>query len=391
MLRRISPSQSFHCAGVRSSRIMPIFTTPVRFNHDKISSNESEVITEQQQSHQQYGLAFASYFTPSSVLRTSTTYRALRSFYKDPWRYASNNNNSGGGGSGGNNSGGGSGSGSNNNNDNEDNDLSEEEVYLTVRNLIVRFAIASAVLYYLSLPKGTHISLDEIARINDMAAMMKESGEMQSAPLHFTHAYVYNTYVQWYDDDSFLSYHYTAIPNVEHFDKLIAPIVAEKHNRMLKISYKYTSWSEWGVSAASIAVWIVPLFFIPVVISAFTRPIIPTSLTGGSKGGGNAKVNDVKKSMTFTPTFSNLTFKDVIGMQEAKQEIQEFIEFLGNPAKFAKLGAQIPNGALLLGPPGVGKTLLAKAVAGEAKASFIACCGSDFVELYAGMGALRVR
>src|SRR5207244_6170358 len=88
---------------------------------------------------------------------------------------------------------------------------------------------------------------------------------------------------------------------------------------------------------------------------------------------------------------SRVTFKDVAGCDEAKQELQEIIEFLKDPQKFQRLGGRIPKGALLLGPPGTGKTLLAKAVAGEAGVPFYSMSGSDFVEMFVGVGASRVR
>jgi ATP-dependent Zn protease len=84
-------------------------------------------------------------------------------------------------------------------------------------------------------------------------------------------------------------------------------------------------------------------------------------------------------------------FKHVAGMQNAKQEVLEFVDFLKNPEKYKKLGAKIPRGALLVGPPGTGKTLLAKAVAGEAGVPFLTISGSDFVQMYVGVGASRVR
>ena len=87
----------------------------------------------------------------------------------------------------------------------------------------------------------------------------------------------------------------------------------------------------------------------------------------------------------------NVKFNQVAGLQEAKKEIMEFVEFLKNPQKFRKLGAKIPRGALLVGPPGTGKTLLAKATAGEAKVPFFSISGSDFVEMFVGVGASRVR
>ena len=88
---------------------------------------------------------------------------------------------------------------------------------------------------------------------------------------------------------------------------------------------------------------------------------------------------------------TGITFKDVAGEDEAKESLQEVVDFLHNPGKYAKIGAKLPKGALLVGPPGTGKTLLAKAVAGEAKVPFFSLSGSDFIELYVGVGASRVR
>lgn len=87
----------------------------------------------------------------------------------------------------------------------------------------------------------------------------------------------------------------------------------------------------------------------------------------------------------------NVTFKDVAGADEAKQELEEVVEFLRNPGKFNAIGAKIPKGVLLFGPPGTGKTLLARAVAGEAGVPFFSISGSDFVEMFVGVGASRVR
>ena len=87
----------------------------------------------------------------------------------------------------------------------------------------------------------------------------------------------------------------------------------------------------------------------------------------------------------------DIKFKDVAGLDEAKLEIKEFVEFLKNPEKFKEMGARIPKGALLSGPPGTGKTMLAKAVAGEAQVPFLFMSGSDFVEMFVGVGAQRVR
>ncbi|BCW92124.1 MAG: ATP-dependent zinc metalloprotease FtsH [Thermoanaerobaculum sp.] len=108
-------------------------------------------------------------------------------------------------------------------------------------------------------------------------------------------------------------------------------------------------------------------------------------------GGNKALAFGKSRARMLTPDQKRVTFKDVAGVDEAKEELQEIIEFLKNPQKFAKLGGKIPKGVLLMGPPGTGKTLLAKAVAGEAEVPFFSISGSDFVEMFVGVGASRVR
>ncbi|NBU91779.1 MAG: ATP-dependent zinc metalloprotease FtsH [Flavobacteriia bacterium] len=118
-------------------------------------------------------------------------------------------------------------------------------------------------------------------------------------------------------------------------------------------------------------------------------------MTGGSGGGGGGgQIFNIGKSraqLYDKGKSTNVTFKDVAGLEGAKEEIVEIVEFLKNPKKYTDIGAKIPKGALLVGPPGTGKTLLAKAVAGEAKVPFFSLSGSDFVEMFVGVGASRVR
>ena len=114
----------------------------------------------------------------------------------------------------------------------------------------------------------------------------------------------------------------------------------------------------------------------------------------GMRGGGGSGVFSVGKSKARViekGEGTNVTFKDVAGQEGAKQEVQEIVDFLKNPSKYTELGGKIPKGALLVGPPGTGKTLLAKAVAGEADVPFFSMSGSDFVEMFVGVGASRVR
>ena len=134
---------------------------------------------------------------------------------------------------------------------------------------------------------------------------------------------------------------------------------------------------------------LMPIFFIVLVWMLFMR------LMGGGMGGagmgGIFNVGKSKAKMYEKGGDLGITFKDVAGQAGAKQEIQEIVEFLKNPQKYTDLGGKIPRGALLVGPPGTGKTLLAKAVAGEAGVPFFSMSGSDFVEMFVGVGASRVR
>ncbi|MBO7261831.1 MAG: AAA family ATPase, partial [Alistipes sp.] len=112
---------------------------------------------------------------------------------------------------------------------------------------------------------------------------------------------------------------------------------------------------------------------------------------GGGGGGGIMNVGKARAQMADKDNKNKVTFKDVAGLEEAKVEIMEIVDFLRKADKYKALGAKIPKGALLAGPPGTGKTLLAKAVAGEANVPFLSISGSDFVEMFVGVGAARVR
>ena len=132
---------------------------------------------------------------------------------------------------------------------------------------------------------------------------------------------------------------------------------------------------------------------LPIIIIIGVWIFIMRKMSGGGAGGGGQIINIGKsKAKLFDEkTDIKTTFKDVAGLEGAKEEIQEIVEFLKNPEKYTNLGGKIPKGALLVGPPGTGKTLLAKAVAGEAQVPFFSLSGSDFVEMFVGVGASRVR
>lgn len=132
-------------------------------------------------------------------------------------------------------------------------------------------------------------------------------------------------------------------------------------------------------------------YFGPIVLIIAVMVFMSRRMAGGNGAGGIFNVGKSKATVFDKNNGTNVTFKDVAGLAEAKVEIEEIVEFLKNPQRYTELGAKIPRGALLVGPPGTGKTLLAKAVAGEANVPFLSMSGSDFVEMFVGVGAARVR
>ena len=207
------------------------------------------------------------------------------------------------------------------------------------------------------------------------------------------------------------SYVYT-IPNVDIFYAMVKEVQDNAHKKVVK---NETVDAETGESAVveevqqeeyegvpikiitrrswltDILGWIVPLLLLVV----FWIVIMRVMGRGMGGGGGAGSVFNIGKSRAQlydkNSSSVNVTFKDVAGLEEAKVEIMEVVDFLKNPEKYTKLGGKIPKGVLLVGPPGTGKTLLAKSVAGEANVPFFSLSGSDFVEMFVGVGASRVR
>ncbi|MDE7401869.1 MAG: ATP-dependent zinc metalloprotease FtsH [Muribaculaceae bacterium] len=157
--------------------------------------------------------------------------------------------------------------------------------------------------------------------------------------------------------------------------------LAEQGKPQIKVSY------EKGSDLMKIF-W----YFGPIVLILAVMIFMSRRMTGGAPGSGGIFNVGKSKALVFNKdNGTNVTFKDVAGLAEAKVEIEEIVDFLKNPERYTELGAKIPRGALLVGPPGTGKTLLAKAVAGEADVPFLSMSGSDFVEMFVGVGAARVR
>lgn len=173
-------------------------------------------------------------------------------------------------------------------------------------------------------------------------------------------------------------------------DKLDEFLEKERENGSFSgtVRYEQEESSPWW----SIIVNIAPMLLLVVFWIFIMRRMSGGGASGG-EGGGPMGIFNVGKSRArlIEKEDAKVTFKDVAGQEGAKQEVQEIVDFLKNPAKYTELGGKIPKGALLVGPPGTGKTLLAKAVAGEADVPFFSMSGSDFVEMFVGVGASRVR
>jgi len=175
--------------------------------------------------------------------------------------------------------------------------------------------------------------------------------------------------------------HYTTeIADAQNFEKELAKAVQE--NKLKDYDFKIKD--DWSGLIFQI---------LPFVLIIGIWLYLMRRMSGGAGGGGGQIFNIGKSRAKLFDEKSEVktTFKDVAGLEGAKEEVQEIVEFLKNPEKYTVLGGKIPKGALLVGPPGTGKTLLAKAVAGEAKVPFFSLSGSDFVEMFVGVGASRVR
>jgi cell division protease FtsH len=153
------------------------------------------------------------------------------------------------------------------------------------------------------------------------------------------------------------------------------------------VSYTVDSESDWFSKSIS--------FLLPILLFVGLWILLMRKMGGGAGGGGGPggifNIGKSKATLFDKGTKVNITFADVAGLDEAKVEVMEIVDFLRNPKKYTALGGKIPKGALLVGPPGTGKTLLAKAMAGEAQVPFFSLSGSDFVEMFVGVGASRVR
>ncbi len=176
------------------------------------------------------------------------------------------------------------------------------------------------------------------------------------------------------------------VTKADEFEKRLTEYF--KANPELEVPYSPTQEGEWFAPVLN--------FLLPLLVIVLIWIMLMRKMGGGAGGGsggpgGIFNIGKSKATLFDKGTKVNITFADVAGLDEAKVEVMEIVDFLKNPKKYTSLGGKIPKGALLVGPPGTGKTLLAKAMAGEAQVPFFSMSGSDFVELFVGVGASRVR
>lgn len=183
------------------------------------------------------------------------------------------------------------------------------------------------------------------------------------------------------DDGTATSTVTAKIGDTEQFREDLDKLIASQYSDGTLKSYNYLPASEPWYRAAA-----------PYIIGGVVLIALFFFLSSRANGGPNGMANFTKANARFgIPTSQTVTFQDVAGADEEKEELAQIVDFLRDPKRYSRLGAKIPKGVLLVGPPGTGKTLLARAVAGEAGVSFLSISGSDFVELYVGVGASRVR
>ena len=205
----------------------------------------------------------------------------------------------------------------------------------------------------------------------------------------------YGTFIQMVDEDKF--------SKVEITDKRIAALGKGADEQQIyvtgrvddpqlverlmksKVEFSQVVPKEDSFIVSFFKNWVAPIFLFFILGQLFMR------FMGNRMGGGNAMTFGKSNAKVYVEAQTGKSFKDVAGQDEAKEALMEMVDFLHNPAKYKEIGANMPKGALLVGPPGTGKTLLAKAVAGEANVPFLSISGSDFVEMFVGVGASRVR
>ena len=255
------------------------------------------------------------------------------------------------------------------------------------------YALIGLALIIFNLISFSSISNDPI-RWDRFAQMVKDGDVERLEVVNEQYAYIYLDKDRLSDeryDDAAVSkfggpkpHYYFNIGPAEVFarrlDELNEDVSTDK-----RVEPQYIEKQNW---LGPILGWVLPiLLFVGIWLFIMRR----VSSSGGGPGGQIFNIGKSKATLFDKNTKVNVTFADVAGLDEAKEEVMEVVDFLRNPKKYTALGGKIPKGVLLVGPPGTGKTLMAKAVAGEAAVPFFSISGSDFVEMFVGVGASRVR
>lgn len=267
----------------------------------------------------------------------------------------------------GNNSGGGNGGGNGGNNGGKDNRNGQIVMAFILISLVALF-VMTLVTNHFSQMSSQEVSYSEFLQMvngeGDWKGKSVKSVEISSYEIEIT-----------LDSDKKTPYEQTSYYCGRVADEDLIPLLKEKGVEI------------FGAIPDNTSTWIYSIlsYLIPLVLLWIVFGIVMRRMGGGAMGVGKSTAKIYVERQT------GVTFKDVAGQDEAKESLQEVVDFLHNPAKYRDIGAKLPKGALLVGPPGTGKTLLAKAVAGEAKVPFFSLAGSDFVEMFVGVGASRVR
>jgi len=242
-------------------------------------------------------------------------------------------------------------------------------------------------LFYLTGSSAKEVSWTEFKRnlLNQQAIEKITVVNDKTAEVYIKNEKLGEGYFSEFESDASGPHYEVNIGSVEKFEEAVAQAESDVPPED-RIEIDYEQRTDWF---SNILAWVLPLAII-IIIWLF---IINRVRRSGGIGGGGSNIFEFGKSSAkkFEKGQSNVNFDDVAGLEEVKVEVKEIVDFLKNPDRYTKLGAKIPKGVLLVGPPGTGKTLLAKAVAGEADVPFFSISGSEFVEMFVGVGASRVR
>lgn len=265
--------------------------------------------------------------------------------------------------------------------------MSDKKIQKPQFNFTWFYIIAGAVLLFFTLFGGETASLQKEVIYSELKSYV-EKGYVSSITVYDNNdveailypdsaKYVFPGKVDKIGEEPMV---FLQIGSKENFEKFIEEQEAEgKYQGSLKYEKKPDYWGGilWNV--------------LPIVVFVGIWIFLMRRMGGGGAQGGVFNVGKSQAKLFEKSDSNRITFKDVAGQEGAKQEVKEIVDFLKNPGRYTELGGKIPKGALLVGPPGTGKTLLAKAVAGEANVPFFSLSGSDFVEMFVGVGASRVR